>query len=199
MIRNFYDEATQNTQRSLAPELVEITEAEFGVKLDLAYASDNNLTAAVIYQEAICAIHQDAAPLLKLAAQYAQRAGYTLLVFDAYRPHAAQVKLWETVQDPLYVVPPEIGSNHTRGTAIDVSLIDNQTGHVLAMGTDFDEMSAASHHDVDSLPIAVQRNRLNLLAIMLRAGFKDIASEWWHYELPESASYPLIQGDFIRV
>lgn len=183
----------------LASNLVQITEAEYGVKLDLVYASTNNVTGAVIYQDAVCAIHQDAAPLVKKAAEHAQRAGYTLVIFDAYRPRAAQVKLWDAVQDPIYVVPPEIGSNHTRGTAIDVTLLDNMTGQILDMGTGFDDMTDDSHHDVDKLPIEVQRNRLTLLAIMLYAGFKEIESEWWHYELPNGRSYPMIDCEFIRV
>ena len=183
----------------LAPSLVEITEAEYGVKLDLVYASANNVTGAVIYQDAICAIHKDVAPLVKKASEHAQRAGYTLVVFDAYRPRAAQVKLWDAIQDPLYVVPPEVGSNHTRGTAIDVTLIDNQSGEILDMGTGFDDMSEGSHHDVDAMPLHVQRNRLLLLAIMLHAGFKEIESEWWHYELPNGRTNPMIDCDFIRV
>lgn len=194
-----YQEHVQIARPSLAPELVQITEADYGVKLDLVYASTDNLTRTVIYQDAVCAIHQDAAPLVRKAAQHAQRAGYTLLIFDAYRPQAAQAKLWEKLQDPMYVIPPEVGSNHTRGTAIDVSLIDNQTGHILNMGTGFDDMSLDSHHDVDGLPIEAQRNRLILLGIMLHAGFKGIESEWWHYELPEANTYPLIDCDFIRV
>ena len=67
------------------------------------------------------------------------------------------------------------------------------------MGTGFDDMSQRSHHDVVELPLEVQRNRLILLAIMLHAGFKEIESEWWHYELPDASSYPLIECDFIRV
>ncbi len=185
--------------KSLAKSLRQITEAEYGVKLDLVYATANNLTNAVIYQEVICAIHKDAAPLVKKAAEHAKRAGYTLLVFDAYRPRAAQEKLWQALPDPMYIVPPEVGSNHTRGTAIDVSLIDDSTGEVLDMGTAFDDMTTASHHDYDDLPAHVQRNRLTLLGIMLHAGFTEIESEWWHYELPGGRSYPLIDCDFIKV
>ncbi|MDO5667738.1 MAG: D-alanyl-D-alanine dipeptidase [Alcaligenaceae bacterium] len=199
MTSSLYQQQTQHALSGLAPQLVEITEAEYGVKLNLVYASVNNLTNQIIYQNAICAIHQDVAPLVRQAAQHARRAGYTLLVFDAYRPQAAQIKLWDAVQDPMYVVPPEIGSNHTRGTAIDVSLIDNLSGQVLDMGSDFDAMTTNSHHDVDGLSLEVQRNRLNLLAIMRHAGFMSIESEWWHYELPEANTYPLIDCGFIRV
>lgn len=199
MTSTFTPQHQQSQPRALAPELVEITEAEFGVKLDLVYATADNLTEAVIYQDPVCAIHRDAAPLLRKAAAHAQRAGYTLVIFDAYRPQAAQAKLWQALPDPMYIVPPHIGSNHTRGTAVDVSLMDNQSAQMLDMGTSFDDMSLDSHHDVDRLPLEVQRNRLILLAIMLHAGFQEIESEWWHYELPDANSYPLINCDFIRV
>lgn len=183
----------------MSQELVQITESEFNLKLDLVYASSNNVTGGIIYQNVFCAIHKDVAPLVKLAAQHAKRAGYTLVVFDGYRPRAAQEKLWQAIPDPLYIVPPEIGSNHTRGTAIDVTLIDDETGLALDMGTGFDDMTTASHHNYDDLPLIVQRHRLVLLGIMLHAGFKEIASEWWHYELPGGRAYPQIQSDLVKV
>jgi D-alanyl-D-alanine dipeptidase len=61
------------------------------------------------------------------------------------------------------------------------------------MGTAFDAMEPKSHQFYPDLPPQVQRNRLLLLGIMLGAGFKAIATEWWHYELPDAELFPLIE------
>ena len=79
-----------------------------------------------------------------------------------------------------------------------MTLLD-ENGVELDMGTGFDAMEDASHHDYADLPALVQKNRLLLLGIMLHAGFRGIKSEWWHYELPNSASYPIIESTLVTV
>ncbi len=184
--------------RESGQDLEIITEADYGVVIDLVYATCNNIAGKVVYQTAQCALHKDAAPLLKRAAQLARSAGYTLKVFDGYRPAAAQAIFWETLSDPQYVADPSQGSNHSRGAAVDVTLLDEK-GNELDMGTGFDSMEDASHHDYADLPAQVQRHRLLLLGIMLHAGFKGIKSEWWHYELPNARSYPMIDSPLVTV
>jgi D-alanyl-D-alanine dipeptidase len=85
------------------------------------------------------------------------------------------------------------GSNHSRGTAIDLTLLD-ASGSELDMGTGFDAMTIESEHFHPGLPEHVQRHRLLLLGIMHAAGFAHIKSEWWHYELPGSRALPLIDN-----
>jgi D-alanyl-D-alanine dipeptidase len=81
--------------------------------------------------------------------------------------------------------------------AVDLTLIDAD-GQPLDMGTGFDDMRELSHQFFPDLPVAVQRNRLLLLGIMLSAGFRHIDSEWWHYELPDAEDYPLIDDGSIQ-
>ena len=64
------------------------------------------------------------------------------------------------------------------------------------MGAGFDEMHERSHAYHPSVPPAAQRNRLLLNAIMTGGGFVGISSEWWHFELPQAASYPLLADQF---
>ena len=106
-------------------------------------------------------------------------------------PQQAQAVLWNACPDPQYVVDVAIGSNHSRGTAIDVTLMDDR-GNLLDMGAGFDEMHDRSHAWHPSVPPAAQRNRLLLNAIMFGGGFVGITSEWWHFELPDAARYPLL-------
>lgn len=79
--------------------------------------------------------------------------------------------------------------------AIDLTLRDEH-GNILDMGAEFDEMHERSHAYHPSVPPAAQRNRLLLNAIMTGGGFVGIPSEWWHFELPQAASYPLLADQF---
>lgn len=172
--------------------LVLIEPPDYPVEIDLVYATSNNFVCLPIYAaDAPCLLHPDAAACLMRAAVAARRSGLALKVFDAYRPPAAQEVLWRLCPNPDYVADPRRGSNHSRGVAVDVTLLDEQ-GAALDMGTGFDEMREQSHHDRPDLPAAAQRNRNLLLGIMLQAGFASLPTEWWHYQLPRATSYPLV-------
>ena len=173
------------------PELVDLSVIFPSLHIDLKYATADNITGAPIYREARCLLHTEAVTALAKSISIAQLAGLQLVVYDAYRPQQAQAILWNACPDPQYVVDVAIGSNHSRGTAIDVTLMDDR-GHLLDMGAGFDEMHDRSHAWHPSVPPVAQRNRLLLNAIMFGGGFVGINSEWWHFELPDAARYPLL-------
>ncbi|MBJ7222146.1 MULTISPECIES: D-alanyl-D-alanine dipeptidase [unclassified Brenneria] len=176
-------------------ELVDVYSALPQVGIDMKYATPDNITGQTIYSENRCLLHPDAAGALRRSVEIAALAGVRLLVYDAYRPKKAQEYLWLACPDPRYVVEVSQGSNHSRGTAVDVTLFD-ENGRLLDMGTEFDEMHERSHPYHPSVPPAAQRNRLLLNAIMFGGGFVGIASEWWHFELPGSTAYPLLSDRF---
>lgn len=176
-------------------ELVDLADAFPQLEIDLKYASPDNITGYVIYQQARCLLHPDAAKALARSVEVARLAGLTLVVYDAWRPQLAQQHLWLACPDPQYVMAVSLGSHHSRGTAIDVTLRD-ETGALLDMGTDFDEMNARSHLWSPDISAASHRNRLILNAIMQAGGFVGINSEWWHFELPDSVRYPLLSDRF---
>ncbi|CAI0817198.1 D-alanyl-D-alanine dipeptidase [Serratia ficaria] len=175
--------------------LVELAVRFPGLCIDLKYASADNLTGRAIYRESRCLLHPDAAQGLARCLRVAQLAGYSLRVFDAYRPQQAQALLWLACPDSQYVTATEVGSHHSRGVAVDVTLQD-AAGMALDMGTGFDEMSARSHPFYPDFSPEVQRNRLLLSAVMAAGGFRGIASEWWHFELPNAGDYPLLADRF---
>ena len=177
----------------IAHPLVPITPQTHGVLIELAYATPNNVAGRTIYQRPVCLLHRDAEACLQQAVRLAAASGCRLKIFDAFRPQGAQVVLWDTAPDKAYVADPRIGSNHTRGTAVDLTLVDAQ-GHELDMGTGFDDMTARSHHFCDQVSPQAQANRLLLLDIMEKAGFRHIAHEWWHYALPPHDRYTLIDS-----
>lgn len=173
------------------PELVEIDAHRYDVDIHLVYATAANLTGQVLYQDAHCLLHRDAASRLQRASELARQAGLRLQVLDAYRPPYAQALLWRALPDAQYVSDPAQGSHHSRGVAVDVTLLD-EAGIPLDMGTGFDDMRELSHLFNPAVPAVAQRNRLLLLGVMQSAGFTFIPSEWWHFELPDARRYALI-------
>ena len=171
--------------------LTEIAPPAFDVDLDLRYAGADNLTGAPIYRRPLCLLHADAARRLEAAVLLARGIGCRLRLFDGFRPVEAQWRLWQALPDPVFIADPLIGSSHSRGVAIDLTL-DGPDRQPIDMGTGFDDMTPRSHHGRTDLPMAVQRNRTVLLGIMATAGWTHYPEEWWHYQLPDATRYPLL-------
>lgn len=172
-------------------QLVPITEAGHDVVIDMIYATAGNFTGQVIYPHSDCYLRPEAERALQKAIAGAGKLGLRLKIFDAFRPQSAQEALWEFAPNPAYIANPAKGSNHTRGVAIDLTLIDAR-GAELDMGTPVDTMTAQSHHFYQALPASVQINRMYLLTVMLEAGFVHLPNEWWHYQLPDAHAFALI-------
>jgi zinc D-Ala-D-Ala dipeptidase len=173
--------------------LISINEATHDLLIDLIYAGANNFTGQVIYEHPLCFLHPQAEACLRKAVMAARVFGLKLKVLDAFRPQEAQEALWAVAPLPGYIADPAKGSNHTRGVAVDLTLV-NADREDLDMGTPVDTMTAASHHFYAGHSAAVQVNRARLLTIMLEAGFVHYAHEWWHYQLPDANDFPLIDS-----
>jgi D-alanyl-D-alanine dipeptidase len=171
--------------------MVEITATDFDVEISLAYATPHNITGKPIYARAACYLHADAAERLKAAVALAAPLGLRLKIFDAYRPTEAQWKLWEAFPSEEFVANPRKGSPHSRGVAVDLTLID-AAGKELDMGSGFDETRPISHHARTDIPVEAQRNRFTLMGVMSAAGWDFYKNEWWHYQLFQARDYPLI-------
>jgi zinc D-Ala-D-Ala dipeptidase len=161
------------------------------VDIDLIYATRANITGKAVYRAAVCLLHADAAAALARAAELAAAQGLRLRVFDAFRPVEAQWVLWRAFPDPEFIADPRIGSTHSRGVAVDLTLVDG-AGNPLDLGTPFDDLTALSHHGSRDVPPEAQANRSRLLGIMAAAGWRHYQSEWWHYQLPDPERYPLL-------
>ena len=172
--------------------LVEIAPPRFDVSLALAYASADNITGRPIYRRAACYLHPDAALLLERAQGLAAAQGLKLVLFDGYRPVEAQWALWRQCPDPTFLADPRRGSPHSRGVAIDLSLVDRETGIPLDMGTGFDDLTPRAFHGSDAPAPAARRNRMLLLGLMASAGWDHYLNEWWHYQMFAPRRYPLL-------
>ncbi|HUK10873.1 MAG TPA: D-alanyl-D-alanine dipeptidase [Stellaceae bacterium] len=175
--------------------LVEIRPETHGVALEIAYATPRNFTGRTVYGRAACYLREEAAARLADAVALARSLGLGLKIFDAFRPSEAQWKLWEFRPDPEFLADPRRGSPHSRGVAVDLTLLDSN-GVELEMGTPFDAFTSLSHHGTAEIPPAAQRNRLLLLGLMSAAGWDFYGKEWWHYQLFDARLYPLLSdGD----
>ncbi len=171
--------------------LIPIAAPDYDVDLTIAYATANNFTGRPIYSRAAAYLHTDAAAALQRAIALAAAQGLRLRVFDAYRPPEAQWLMWNHTPDPEFLADPRRGSPHSRGVAVDLTLVDPD-GRDLDMGTAFDAFTPLSHHASVAVPVAAQRNRLLLLGLMTAAGWDFYRNEWWHYQLFDARRYPLL-------
>jgi len=175
--------------------LVEICKPNFDVELCIAYATADNFTGYPVYKKPLCYLHPEAATCMQKAIMLAAPLGLRFKLFDGFRPQEAQETLWAHTPDPEFIADPTLGSNHSRGIAIDLTLID-MSGNELDMGTAFDEFTPLSHHAVTKISVEAQQNRLLLLGLMTAAGWDLYKNEWWHYQLFNTQSYPLLRdGD----
>lgn len=159
------------------------------------------------YEEPIALLTREAARALKAVSNELFVQGYRLKVFDAYRPVAAvkQFILWGIEDTDVRMKPyfyPDLEkqelfargyiakqSSHSRGSAVDLTLLDMRTGKELDMGSPFDLFSERSHPDYRGITDEQYENRMLLQNVMVRNGFAPIDCEWWHFTL-KNEPYP---------
>jgi len=178
------------------------------IAVDLRYAGPDNFVGHDLYGALNCAwLHRLAAEgLERTAARLADEApGHRVLVLDALRPHRVQVQLWDHLAGTglrQYVADPALGSIHSFGMALDVTLLDPD-GRELDMGSAFDEMTELSHPRLEPVHLArgvltpaQVRHRELLRTAMAAGGFNGIDNEWWHFDMLDRQH---VRQHFIRV
>ena len=180
-----------------------------GIIQEIRYYSTYNFIGDRIdgYEEPCALLTKEAARALKQVSLEMMVRGYRLKVFDAYRPVCAvkHFVLWGIEDQDIRMKPyfyPELEkqelfekgyiakqSSHSRGSTVDLTLLDMATGKELDMGSPFDLCSVASHPDFRGITEEQYNNRMILRHAMLRSGFQPIDCEWWHFTL-EDEPYP---------
>jgi D-alanyl-D-alanine dipeptidase len=178
--------------------LVEITEADHSVVLEIRYATADNFTGRPVYARPGCYLNVEAESLLRRAVPLADQLGLRLKLFDTFRPSEAQWRLWHHRPDPEFLADPRRGSPHSRGAAVDLTLLDAD-GVELDMGTGFDAFTPLSHHANTEISPEAQRNRLTLLGLMTAAGWDFYRNEWWHYQLFQPRRFPVLSDTVLPV
>ncbi len=122
--------------------------------------------------------------------------GLRFKIFDAYRPIEAQWVFWHAATDKRFVADPRKGGIHTRGAAVDLTLVDAD-GAELPMGAGFDEFSDRSAHGSLDIEPEAMRNRAMLLGIMSACGWDNYRLEWWHYQLFDYRRHPPLSASAV--
>ncbi|MBR4747981.1 MAG: M15 family metallopeptidase [Abditibacteriota bacterium] len=180
-----------------------------GIIQEIRYYSTYNFIGDRIdgYEEPCAILTIEAARALKEVSMELFVRGYRLKVYDAYRPACAvkQFTLWGIEDQDIRMKPyfyPELEkeelfsrgyiakrSSHSRGSAVDLTLFDMQTGKEVDMGGPFDFFGGLSHPDCRDVTHEQYQNRMTLQRVMVRYGFAPYECEWWHFRL-DGEPYP---------
>ena len=186
--------AVETTEATLPPELEKDAFARVldyipTASQELVYATEENFTGHRIYDFVEVYLRYGTVKKLMLVAQELEQQGLYLKIWDGFRPVSAQFKLWEIYPNSTYVANPNKGySNHSRGNAVDLTLVDAQ-GNELEMPTEFDDFSGkADRNYTDATPEAAANAKL-LEDTMQKYGFKGYYGEWWHFN--DTDTYPV--------
>lgn len=193
---------TTNSQK-LPKGFVFISDVDATIQTELRYLSNNNFIGKKIdgyYNNCIITTNETAEALKKVQTILSKK-GLSLKIFDAYRPQQAVdhfVKWAKVLNDTLMKQQyyPKVQksqlfnqgyiaskSGHTRGSTVDLTIINTKTGKELDMGSPYDFFGIESHPNYKNITKKQQENRFYLRKIMLENGFKPYDNEWWHFTL----------------
>ena len=191
-----------------ASGFVVLTDAVPDAVLEMRYYSTYNFVGERIagYEEPCALISKEAAQALKAASDEFASRGYRLKIYDAYRPQAAVAHFRRWAKSPDTWMKQHFyprlkkselfsrgyiaaRSGHSRGSTVDLTLLDRKTGKELDMGGSFDLFDSVSRFDYARLSAKQLRNRKLLRDVMVRHGFRPYRGEWWHFTLAKEP-YP---------
>ena len=156
--------------------------------VELRYAEEENFTGQVIYAFQDAYLRYGTVKKLIHVCNDLAEYGVCLKIWDAFRPPAAQFRLWEVCPDPVFVSDPNVKySSHSLGNTVDVILTDEQ-GAELEMPSGFDDFSALADRNYSDCSPAAAANAMLLQEIMEKNGFSGYQNEWWHYS--DVTEYP---------
>ena len=160
-----------------------------GIRKDIKYAKMENFTNTIIYDNDWIYLRKGTAAKLKTAEEKLKSQGLGLLIWDAYRPPAAQFLLWKAYPDANFVADPNQGfSDHSRGSCVDVTLVDKE-GQELPMPSEFDAFGEEARVGYTGATKEAAANAALLAQVMTEAGFEIYKNEWWHFSDSESQNY----------
>jgi D-alanyl-D-alanine dipeptidase/esterase/lipase len=178
-------------------ELVDLGKVVPNIVLDIKYATTDNFTKAKIYNLAKAYARKPVAQALVKAQAEFNKLGYSVKMFDSYRPYSATVKFYEIMKgDTMYVASPYKGSKHNRGCALDMSIVDLKTGQELKMPTEYDASVKEAWHTAPVADPEIRKNREILISVMERNGFKVYEAEWWHFDFVGWQKFEVMNIDF---
>ena len=187
----------------LGPEvshrLVEVPRTDRNIQQEVFYATSNNFTKRQLYPFPAIYLQTDAYYALKRVSDQLAVRGLQLKIYDGYRPFRVQQKMWNLIRDERYVSnPAKNRGRHTRGTAVDVTLV-GADGKDLPMPSGFDDFTERAHPDYKGGTAEERENRDLLRRVMVANGFVPYPFEWWHFDLNNWEAYPVLDITFEEI
>jgi len=165
-----------------ASDLVDVTTMKRPPLEEIRYATRYNFTGTQLYPFPAAYVRSELIPSLESVQKELAKQGLGLKIYDGYRPLPVQQKMWDLIHDVRFVSNPAVSrGRHTRGTAVDVTLVD-KLGNPLPMPSNFDEFSPRAAVAYTGGTEEERRNRDLLQSVMIRHGFLSYPDEWWHFD-----------------
>ena len=177
----------------LPMDLVELTTLDTTIKLEIRYATSNNLFGTPFYSQARAFLQRPAAAALVRVSAALRPSGYGLLVHDGYRPWSVTKMFWDASPEDkhIFVANPAEGSKHNRGAAVDLTLYELATGAPVEMVSTYDETSSRAYPDYPGGTSRQRWHRALLRRAMEAERFAVYETEWWHFDFAEWRRYPI--------
>jgi len=201
--------------QKLPKEFVYLSDVDKSIQKELRYLSTNNFIGKKIdgYNNNCLIVTEKTANALKEVQKILSLKGLSLKIFDGYRPQQAVnhfVRWAKDIDDTLMKAKyyPDVPkselfkqgyiaskSGHSRGSTVDLTIIDVTTKEELDMGSPFDFFGIESHPFYKEITKEQKENRMYLREIMLLNGFVPYENEWWHFTLAHEP-YPKTYFNF---
>ena len=185
------------------------------IKAELRYLGNHNFIGKTIdgYYDNCVIVTKETANALHKVQTILEKKGLSLKIFDAYRPQQsvnhfgkwARVLSDTLMKTEYYPKVPKSElfkrgyiaskSGHSRGSTIDLTIVNLTTGKELYMGSPYDFFGLESSHDYKNISITHKNNRKLLLDVMTNNGFSSYPKEWWHYTFIDEP-FPTTYFDF---
>ena len=163
---------------------------------EIRYATTFNFTGARLYPYPAAFVRRELIPHLEAIQSELATKGLGLKIYDGYRTLSIQQKMWDLIRDERFVSNPAVNrGRHTRGTAVDVTLVDSR-GKPVPMPSDFDEFSPRAAVSYAGGTREQRSYRDLLQRVMTRHGFLSYPDEWWHFDFKGWQSFPVLSVSF---
>ncbi len=172
-------------------DLVELTKLDPTIRLEIRYATKDNLFGTVFYSQARAFLQRPAAEAVARANAKLKSQGYGLLIHDGYRPWYVTKTFWDAtpIEKRIFVADPSKGSRHNRGAAVDLTLYDLKTGTPVEMVSTYDETTDRAYPNYPGGTSRQRRHREILRDALESEGFTVYEAEWWHFDYNDWRKY----------
>jgi D-alanyl-D-alanine dipeptidase len=161
----------------------------------MVFAYDDNFSGMALYERDLCLLQKGTLDKLLAAQKKFKADGYSIKIYDAYRPQYVQKTLFKIVNNPIYIADPQKASDHVRGAAVDITLVDSRVNELEMPSTVHTFNFTAGIYN-KAMTKAARKNMEYMQKIMLESGFLLYKGEWWHFKDIDFEQYNITNHHF---